>query len=97
MEKSWKFQGGGGSNAKPSGTENPVGWVVKLGKTLWGGGGEYGYFLEPYNIPELLISRFSILTSQNSNVLTFVTQEPSFENQVETVNLLLSSAVHFPK
>ena len=40
VEKSWKFQGGGGSNAKPSGTENPVGWGVKLEKTLrWGGGG----------------------------------------------------------
>ena len=37
MEKSWKFQGGGGSNAKPSGMENPVGW----------GGGD-GYFLEPH-------------------------------------------------
>ena len=49
MEKSWKFQGGRGSNAKPSGTENPVGWGVKLEKNPpWGGGGEYGYFLEPY-------------------------------------------------
>ena len=38
MEKSWKFQGGGGSNAKPSGTENPVGWGVKLEKTLRGEG-----------------------------------------------------------
>ena len=38
VEKSWKFQGGGGSNAKPSGTENPVGWGVKLEKTLRGEG-----------------------------------------------------------
>ena len=37
-EKSWKFQGGGGSNTKPSGTENPVGWGVKLEKTLRGEG-----------------------------------------------------------
>ena len=29
---------GRGSNAKPSGTENPVGWGVKLEKTLRGGG-----------------------------------------------------------
>ena len=33
-------------NAKPSGTENPVGWGVKLEKTLRRGG--YGYFLEPH-------------------------------------------------
>ena len=38
MEKSWKFQGGGGSNAKPSGMENPVGWGVKLEKTFRGRG-----------------------------------------------------------
>ena len=30
---------GGGSNVKPSGMENPVGWGVKLEKTLGGGGG----------------------------------------------------------
>ena len=30
--------GGGGSNAKPPGMENPVGWGVKLEKTLRGGG-----------------------------------------------------------
>ena len=48
MEKSRKFQGGGGSNANPSGMENPVGWGVKLEKNPpWGGGG-YGYFLEPH-------------------------------------------------
>ena len=40
--------GGEGSNVKPSGTENPVGWGVKLEKNPpWGGGG-YGYFLEPH-------------------------------------------------
>ena len=38
MKKSWKFQGVGGSNAKPPGMENPVGWGVKLEKTLRGGG-----------------------------------------------------------
>ena len=41
MEKSWKFQGGGVSNAKPSGTENPVGWGIKLETNPpWRGGGE---------------------------------------------------------
>ena len=39
MEKSWKFQGVGGSTMKPLGKENPGGWGVKLGKTLRGGGG----------------------------------------------------------
>ena len=29
-----EIPGGRGSNAKPSGTENPVGWGVKLEKTL---------------------------------------------------------------
>ena len=30
---------GGGSNVKPSGTENPLGWGVKLGKNSpWEGG-----------------------------------------------------------
>ena len=39
MEKSWKFQGVGGSTMKPLGKENPRGWGVKLEKTLRGGGG----------------------------------------------------------
>ena len=35
-----EIPGAGGSNAKPSGTENPVGWGIKLEKNLpWGGGG----------------------------------------------------------
>ena len=38
MEKIMKIPGGRGSSAKPSGTENPVGWGVKLEKTLRGGG-----------------------------------------------------------
>ena len=46
-EKIMEIPGGMGSNAKPSGTENPLGWGVKLEKTLRGGG--YGYFLEPHN------------------------------------------------
>ena len=37
MEKIKEIPGGGGSNTKPSGTENPVGWGVKLEKTLRGG------------------------------------------------------------
>ena len=45
MEKSWKFQGVGGNNVKPSGTENPGGWGLKLKKPSVGG---YGYFLEPH-------------------------------------------------
>ena len=32
-----EIPGGGGSNMKPSGTENLVGWGVKLEKTLRGG------------------------------------------------------------
>ena len=46
MKKIMEIPGGRGSNAKLSGTENPVGWGVKLEKTLRGG---YGYFLEPHN------------------------------------------------
>ena len=42
-----EFPGGGGSTARPSGTENPGGWGGQTGKTLRGGG--YGYFLEPHN------------------------------------------------
>ena len=38
MKKIIEIPGGRGSNAKPSGTENPVGWGVKLEKTLRGGG-----------------------------------------------------------
>ena len=37
VKKSWKFQGVGGSHVKPSGTENPGGWGLKLEKTLRGG------------------------------------------------------------
>ena len=33
-----EIPGGRRSNAKPSGTENPVGWGVKVEKTLHGGG-----------------------------------------------------------
>ena len=44
MEKSWKFQGVGGSTMKPLGKENPGGWGVKLGKTLRGGGGGMDIF-----------------------------------------------------
>ena len=36
--KMMEIPGGGGSNVKPSGKENPVGWGVKLEKTLRGGG-----------------------------------------------------------
>jgi len=38
VKKSWKFQGVGGGQVKPSGTENPGGWGLKLKKTLRGGG-----------------------------------------------------------
>ena len=37
--------------------------------------------------------RYSILASRNSNVSTFETRESSFEDRVETVNLLLSGTV----
>ena len=33
-----EIPGGGGSNVKPSGTENPVGWVFILGKEPSTGG-----------------------------------------------------------
>ena len=33
-----EFPGGGGSTARPSGTENPGGWGGQTGKTLRGGG-----------------------------------------------------------
>ena len=37
--KIMEIPGGGGSNVKPSGTENPVRWGVKLEKNPpWGGG-----------------------------------------------------------
>ena len=45
------------------------------------------------NIPELLIFRLLILDPRVSNVLTFATQESSFKNRVETVNLPLSGTV----
>ena len=32
------YPGGGGSTARPSGTENPGGWGGQTGKTLRGGG-----------------------------------------------------------
>ena len=50
MEKIMEIPGGRGSNAKPPGTDNPVGWGVKLEKTLRGGG--YGYFLEPHIVSQ---------------------------------------------
>jgi len=37
VEKIMEIPGGRGSNAKPSGTENPVGWGVKLEKPSVGG------------------------------------------------------------
>jgi len=48
------------------------------------------------NIPELLIYQILILTSkildsQNSNVSTCASQESSFEDQVENVNIILLS------
>ena len=37
MEKIMEIPGGRGRNAKPSGTENPVGWGVRLEKNPpWG-------------------------------------------------------------
>ena len=38
VEKNMEIPGGRGSNAKPSGTENPVGWGGQTRKTLRGGG-----------------------------------------------------------
>ena len=43
--KIMEIPGGGGSNVKPSGTENPVRWGVKLEKNPpWGGGGGMDIF-----------------------------------------------------
>ena len=47
--KIMEIPGCGGSNMKPSGMENPVGWGFKLEKTLCGGR-RYGYFLELHNL-----------------------------------------------
>ena len=50
MENIMEIPGDGGSNAKPSGPENPVGWGVKLRKKktkktlLLGGGGGMNIF-----------------------------------------------------
>ena len=47
MKKIMEIPEGRGSNAKPSGTENPVGWGGQTRKNPpWEG---YGYFLEPHN------------------------------------------------
>ena len=46
MGKIMEIPGARGSNTKPSGTENPVGWGGQARKNpLWGG---YGYFLEAH-------------------------------------------------
>ena len=56
--KIMEIPGGGGSNVKPSGTENPVGWGVKLEKTLrWGGMDIF------WNHTMLGCGRFAISTS----------------------------------
>ena len=48
VKKSWKFQEVGGSNLKPSGTENPGGVGAQtVNNPPWGG---YGYFLELHNL-----------------------------------------------
>ena len=66
MEKIMEIPGGRGSNAKPSGTENPVGWQDKLEKTLCGGG--YGYFLEPhiFSIKLFLLAKSMALIEHSS-------------------------------
>ena len=49
--------GGGGVIHDPSGTEIPRGWRGLIGRTIRGGGGGYGYFLEPH-----IIGTCSLLT-----------------------------------
>ena len=44
MGKIMEIPGGGGSKVKPSRMENPVGWEVKVGKTLCGGEGGMDIF-----------------------------------------------------
>ena len=72
MEKIMEIPGGMGSNAKPSGTENSVGWGVKLEKTLHGGG--YGYFLEPHIDKQKLTD---LITQSSKAFLFFYTKEIS--------------------
>ena len=64
---------GMGSNAKPSGTENPVGWGVKLEKTLRGGG--YGYFLEPHiGVSGERLKFLRLLQEENEPITLWETQ-----------------------
>ena len=44
-----EIPGGGGSNMKPSGTENPVGWGSNWKKPSMVG---YKYFLEPHIVKD---------------------------------------------
>ena len=60
MKKIMEIPGGRGSNAKLSGTEYPVGWGVKLEKTLRGG---YGYFLEPHKRKRISCQRITAKVS----------------------------------
>ena len=63
MKKIMEIPGGRGSNAKPSGTENPVGWGVKLEKTLRGGGMDIFW-----NHTMRMRKRYLFCTSSHHNV-----------------------------
>ena len=60
---------GGRSNTKPSGTENPVGWGVKLEKTLRGGGGGWIFSGTTHLHLKVLGKRLGILFNRRGNKL----------------------------
>ena len=70
VEKIMEIPGGMGSNGRPSGTKNPVGWGDKLEKTLCGAGGGYGYFLEPHIFFHKVVS-FGQIDGFDCSILPF--------------------------
>jgi len=75
VKKSWKFQGVGGSHVKPSGTENPGGWGLKLEKTLRGGvwiffGTTQSMEAISTNVIHLLIKRSLIMMMRKSDKIS---------------------------
>ena len=69
MKKIMEIPGGRGSNAKPSGTENPVGWGVKLEKTLRGGGMDIFWNHTFHNYIYLHQSLYQIMISTAINMV----------------------------
>ena len=61
-----EFPGGGGSTARPSGTENPGGWGGQTGKTLRGGGMDI-FWNHTFPVNSKLSSHF-LVACRNSRV-----------------------------